>query len=76
MSKRLTTIARHAAPEARRKPPLAAKIGAAILLLGLVIGVPSCLAAQGAAYDACIQQIAQTEGHEAAEMAMRDGECR
>ncbi|XAO35651.1 hypothetical protein SEA_FIRECASTLE_44 [Microbacterium phage FireCastle] len=63
----------------RRKPPLVARVGAAVVMVSVLVGILyGCGAAHraGVAYDECIQEIAQTEGHDAAEVAMREGECR
>ncbi|WKW85433.1 hypothetical protein SEA_MILANI_42 [Microbacterium phage Milani] len=59
--------------------PVVVRYGAGVVMLAVVVGVfYGCTSAaqQGAEYDACIQKIAQTEGHDAAEIAMREGECR
>lgn len=73
----MSTMTKTEARKARTKAlPWPAKVGAALLLAGLAIGLPVSCSIQGAAYDACIQRIAQTEGHDAAEIAMREGECR
>jgi len=68
---------RRAARKARtRRLPLAAKIGAALVLVLLLVVLPVSCAVNGAAYDACIQKIAQEDGHEQAKLAQAQGECR
>lgn len=69
------------ADRARRaaRLPLPARIAASVVMVAVVLGgFAGCIAAtnEGNRYNACIQQIAQTEGHDAAEIAMREGECR
>ncbi|QWY83833.1 hypothetical protein SEA_PERMAG_45 [Microbacterium phage PermaG] len=63
----------------RKKPPLVARVAAGVLMVAVVLGIfAGCVTnyRSGVAYDECIQKIAQTEGHDAAEIAMREGECR
>ncbi|QCQ57487.1 hypothetical protein SEA_SUCHA_42 [Microbacterium phage Sucha] len=66
-------------PRGRKKPPLVARVGAGVVMLFVLIGIVyGCTSAHqdGVTYDECIQKIAQSEGHDAAEIAMREGECR
>lgn len=62
-----------------RKLPLGARIAAGVLVGGAILGgFVACGAsvAEGQRYDACIQKIAQEDGHEAAKLAQAQGECR
>lgn len=68
---------KRAARKARtRRLPLPAKIGAGVLLALVLVVLPVSCAVNGAAYDACIQKIAQEDGHEQAKLAQAQGECR
>jgi hypothetical protein len=73
-------LKRAARKERTRKLPLPAKIGAGVVLVLLLVVLPvSCgISAHnaGVAYDECIQQIAQEQGHEAAKLAEAQGECK
>ena len=69
-------LKRAARKERTRRLPLAAKIGAVVLLILLLVVLPVSCAVNGAAYDACIQKIAQEQGHEQAKLAQAQGECR
>ena len=63
----------------RKKPPLVARVAAGVLMVAVVLGIFAGFVTNyrsGVAYDECIDQIAQTEGFDAAEIAMREGECR
>lgn len=65
--------------ERTRQLPPVAKWGAAVVMVSVVVFIVyGCTTAanNGRAYDECIQQIAQEQGHDAAELAMREGECR
>lgn len=62
-----------------RQTPLAARIGAVVLMLAVVVGIAygcTSAAGNGRAYDECIQKIAQEQGHEQAKLAQAQGECR
>lgn len=69
-------LKRAARKERTKRLPLPAKIGAAVLLVLLLVVLPVSCAVNGAAYDACIQKIAQEDGHEQAKLAQAQGECR
>ena len=68
----------HSGPEARKKQPLAARIGAVVLLVGLVLGgFFSCVALSqsGDSYERCAQELARQLGHDAAEYELKNGAC-
>lgn len=68
-------LKRAARREQFRRAPLAARIGAVVVLVLLLVVLPASCAIKGAAYDACIRKIAQEDGYEQAKLAQAQGEC-